>query len=53
MNGWSYDYMLALDNGNCKKRKTAWDAKAATWKKAAYDLATDASPKLPPFFDSI
>ena len=23
MNGWSYDYMLALDDDNCKARKTA------------------------------
>lgn len=26
MNGWSYDYMLALDDENCPKRKTARDA---------------------------
>ena len=26
MNGWSYDYMLALDDDNCPKRKTARDA---------------------------
>jgi len=52
MNGWSYDYMLALDNENCKKRGDAWAAKAETWKKAAADLATAASPKLSPFFDA-
>jgi len=26
MNGWSYDYMLALDDDNCPKRKQARDA---------------------------
>jgi len=25
MNGWSYDYMLALDDENCPKRKQARD----------------------------
>lgn len=27
MNGWSYDYMLALDDDNCPKRKQVRDAK--------------------------
>lgn len=27
MNGWSYDYMLALDDDNCGKRKTSRAAK--------------------------
>lgn len=26
MNGWSYDYMLALDDENCQKRKQGRDA---------------------------
>jgi hypothetical protein len=50
MNGWSYDYMLALDDTNCKARRDARatikpriDAKAA-------ELAA-ASPDIKPFFD--
>ena len=27
MNGWSYDYMLALDSGNCAAVKTQRDSK--------------------------
>lgn len=26
MNGWSYDYMLALDNDNCPTAKSARDS---------------------------
>ena len=53
MNGWSYDYMLALDDVNCKKRQTARQAKAAELKTKANDIAMAAQPssKLPEFFD--
>lgn len=30
MNGWSYDYMLALDDDNCKKRSDARKDKTIT-----------------------
>ena len=49
MNGWSYDYMLALDDVNCKKRQTARNAKSADLKKYAAEIANNS--KLSAFFD--
>jgi len=47
MNGWSYDYMLALDNENCKLRGDARTANADAYAKIAIDAA---GPKMNGFF---
>lgn len=49
MNGWNYDYMLALDNDNCASRNIARASKAADFKTNA---ATIAGPKLTAMFES-
>jgi len=45
MNGWSYDYMLALDDENCPKRKQYRDLKRQEMKDAADTIATTKYPK--------
>lgn len=52
MNGWSYDYMLALDDINCKKRGDARKTLASKLKANADEIAQTAQPssKLPEFF---
>jgi len=41
MNGWSYDYMLALDNDNCPLRGNARAAQETHYKTIADSLAGD------------
>lgn len=44
MNGWSYDYMLALDDGNCPKRNQEREPKRQQMKDSADDIATTLYP---------
>jgi len=49
MNGWSYDYMLAMDDTNCPKRANL--RKDIDMKKKAYDIANTDLPKMKELFD--
>lgn len=40
MNGWSYDYMLAMDDTNCPARGSQRQTMEAALNATAYDIAT-------------
>jgi len=46
MNGWSYDYMLAMDDTNCKARGTQRQTIAETLDKSAKDIAASQYPEM-------
>jgi hypothetical protein len=50
MNGWSYDYMLAIDDVNCEARGKARTVSQDAINKKIADLVTE-TPALKPFFD--
>lgn len=51
MNGWSYDYMLAMDDTNCKARGTQRQTIADTLDKSAKDIAASQYPEMQQYFD--
>mmetsp|Transcript_4583 Transcript_4583/g.6954 ORF Transcript_4583/g.6954 Transcript_4583/m.6954 type:complete len:348 (-) Transcript_4583:32-1075(-) len=51
MNGWSYDYFLALDNVNCPKRGAARAAVADNVNTTAYTNAEKSAPNMTTYFD--
>mmetsp|Transcript_9811 Transcript_9811/g.16524 ORF Transcript_9811/g.16524 Transcript_9811/m.16524 type:complete len:276 (+) Transcript_9811:393-1220(+) len=51
MNGWSYDYMLALDDDNCAKRQSERAAIAQQVKEGVDKVAKDNLPEVQQFFD--
>mmetsp|Transcript_39710 Transcript_39710/g.60855 ORF Transcript_39710/g.60855 Transcript_39710/m.60855 type:complete len:180 (+) Transcript_39710:364-903(+) len=51
MNGWSYDYMLALDDDNCPKRGKARSALTAQLKNESYAIADKTYPGAKTYFD--
>lgn len=51
MNGWSYDYMLALDDTNCPARKAVRDNAQSAIESSVKKIAKENLPEVQPFFD--
>ena len=51
MNGWSYDYMLAMDDTNCPARGTQRQSLAADLDKSAKDIAASQYAEMQQYFD--
>ena len=50
MNGWSYDYMLALDDVNCQARANARKDLVKNFNTTANEIAAKTAPKMTEFF---
>jgi len=51
MNGWSYDYMLAMDDQNCPARGTQRQTISDKLKNSAKSFAAADLPAIQPYFD--
>jgi hypothetical protein len=51
MNGWSYDYMLALDDSNCQARGTQRQSIATKLDNSVKAIAADQLPDIQTHFD--